>query len=312
MSDLLTILSDCKPFSMTQLKRLLGCDDALLSEQLMALQQQGLQLEIEEQQVKLCPQLPLLNKDYLSKELNEHSLFIYPVISSTNQFLLENIHQLERGTLCFAEYQSAGRGRRGRQWLSPFAGQIIMSLYWTFPRSVDLNGLSLAVGMAIAQTLKQLGAKNINLKWPNDLLFQGRKLAGILLEIANKNNRLHNIVIGIGVNLSLGKQAENIDQPWAELVEELPDIDRNLLVVKLVKNLTKMLNEFESHGIDENFQQKWQNFDAYFNSEVQIISENHRIGGMAQGIDSRGYLQLLTEQGMQYFNGGEVSLRKIS
>lgn len=312
MSELITILSNGEPVFISQLKTRLHCAAAAVFEQLIALQQQGIQLEINEQQVKLIPQLPLLNKNYLAAELSNHQLFIAAVLPSTNQFLLDNIHQLENGAVCLAEYQSAGRGRRGRAWLSPFAGQIIMSLYWTFPRTLDLNGLSLVVGVAIAETLTQAGASHIQLKWPNDILLQGRKLAGILLEIANKNNGLHNIIIGVGVNLSLGKQAQHIDQPWAELIEALPNLDRNNLVAKLIKNLTNALKEFEQHGIDENFRQKWQSIDAYSNAPVQLIGENHRISGVAQGIDSRGYLQLLTEQGMQYFNGGEVSLRKTT
>lgn len=312
MSELITILSNGEPVFISQLKTRLHCDAAAVFEQLIALQQQGIQLEINEQQVKLIPQLPLLNKNYLAAELSNHQLFIAAVLPSTNQFLLDNIHQLENGAVCLAEYQSAGRGRRGRAWLSPFAGQIIMSLYWTFPRTLDLNGLSLVVGVAIAETLTQAGASHIQLKWPNDILLQGRKLAGILLEIANKNNGLHNIIIGVGINLSLGQQTKQIDQPWAELVEVLPTVDRNQLIVQLVRQLTLALATFADKGIDATFQQKWAAFDAFLGEKVNIISENRHITGIENGIDSRGYLQLLTEQGMQYFNGGEVSLRKTT
>lgn len=312
MSDLLTVLSDAKPFSLPQLSAILSCSEAELMKQIVSLQQQGINLAVEDKQVQLIPELALLNADYLARELSECDVFVRPVIPSTNQFLLEHINQLEKGSLCLAEYQSAGRGRRGRQWLSPFAGQVIMSLYWTLPRHIDLNGLSLVVGMAIADVLTQLGAEGIGLKWPNDILLKGRKLAGVLIEIDNKNNQLHNIIIGAGINLSLGKQAERIDQPWAELVEALPTLDRNQLIVLLVKKLSVALQVFEQTGIDQDFQQKWAEFDAFLNAEVQVISENHRVSGIEQGIDQRGYIQLMTEQGMRYFNGGAVSLRKKS
>lgn len=312
MLDLLSILGDGKQIALQQLMDILKVGESDLSEQILDLQQQGIQLEIEGQYIKLLPELALLNSDYLAQELDEYKVFVYPVIPSTNQFLQENIHSLDRGSLCLAEYQTAGRGRRGRKWLSPFAGQVIMSLYWTFPRYIDLNGLSLVVGMAIADVLKQMGAIDISLKWPNDVLLKGRKLAGVLIEIANKNNKLHNIIIGIGINLSLGKQAEHIDQPWAELLEVLPKLDRNQFIVYLVKNLTSYLQTFEQNGIDEHFQQKWYEFDAFLNAEVQVISENHIVTGIEQGIDQRGYIQLMTQQGICSFNGGEVSLRKKS
>lgn len=311
MSDLLSILSTEKSISFNKLTALLKCSRQQLDAQLITLQQQGIKIEYQAEQLKLIPELPLLDLDYLSQALPLHQLFVERVIPSTNQFLLDHICELEKGSLCLAEYQTAGRGRRGRQWISPFAGQVIMSLYWTFPRHLDLNGLSLAVGMAIAQTLNQIGATDIQLKWPNDILLKQRKLAGILLEIASKNNGLHNIVIGIGINLSLGQQANHIDQPYAELIEILPQLDRNQLIVQLVSHLTQHLQQFEQRGIDHLFQQQWANFDALLGKEVRVISEHHQIIGIEQGIDQRGYLQLLTEQGMQYFNAGEVSLRKI-
>lgn len=311
MLKLLEILSSGKWLSYEQLVSSSSYDQTSLAEQIQSLKMQGLHIEQRDNQIRLIPELDLLNINYLSQSLPEHQLIIQSVIPSTNQYLLDNITNLEKGSLCLAEYQSAGRGRRGRQWHSPFAGQIIMSLYWTFDRKTDLNGLSLVVGVAIVEALKQMQAQDIHLKWPNDILLQGRKLAGILLEVANKPNGLHNIVIGIGVNLSLGKQGKQIDQPWAELCEILPHLDRNQLLVNMVKSLRQHLTQFEQQGIDVAFQQKWASLDQFMNTEVQIISENHIVRGIAQGIDQRGYLRLLTEQGVQYFNGGEVSLRRI-
>lgn len=119
-------------------------------------------------------------------------------------------------------------------------------------------------------------------------------------------------MIGFGINLSFPKQTQQIDQPWAELIEVLPTIDRNKLIAELGKKLIARLQHFEQAGIDEAFRQDWRDMDAYFGEEVHVLTENHKITGIAQGIDKRGYLQLITSEGMQYFNGGEVSLRKAS
>lgn len=297
--------------SLFELAELCKCSTQAILEQIIDLEEQGFIIEKSAVGFKLIPQLERLDDVYLSHMLAPQKFIIKPVIHSTNQYLLEHIHQLEVGTICLAEYQTAGRGRRGRQWLSAFAGQIIMSMYWTIERTRNLEGLSLVIGVAIADTLRQLGAIGVKLKWPNDVLLNNKKLAGILIEIANSSNELHNLIIGLGINLSLSKQKNLIDQPWAELVEVLPNVDRNQLVVMLVKNLNFYLNHFKDKGIDEQLKQRWLELDAYFGEEVCIISENHHTIGIEQGIDERGYIKIMTPEGTQYFNGGEVSLRKI-
>lgn len=310
MQHLLLLLATYSKLSLADLTALLPYSEEDILQQIEELRQQGIQIEESAVGFQLIPQLERLNESYLTRELAPYAVHIKPIINSTNQYLLDNIAYLEKGTICLSEYQTAGRGRRGRQWLSPFAGQVIMSLYWTLDRQINLEGLSLVVGMAIADTLRKAGAWGVKLKWPNDVLLNGRKLAGILVEIANRPNNLHNLVIGLGINLSLPKQHNNIDQPWAELVEVLPDFDRNKLIVSLSQNLIARLQQFEQVGIDEKFRQEWLEMDAYFGEEVNILSENHKITGIEQGIDERGYIQLMTEEGMRYFNGGEVSLRR--
>ncbi|MFZ7306005.1 bifunctional biotin--[acetyl-CoA-carboxylase] ligase/biotin operon repressor BirA [Avibacterium avium] len=312
MQHLLLLLAIYSKLSLADLTALLPYSEEDILQQIEELRQQGIQIEESAVGFQLIPQLERLNESYLTRELAPYAVHIKPIINSTNQYLLDNIAYLEKGTICLSEYQTAGRGRRGRQWLSPFAGQVIMSLYWTLDRQINLEGLSLVVGMAIADTLRKAGAWGVKLKWPNDVLLNGRKLAGILVEIANRPNNLHNLVIGLGINLSLPKQHNNIDQPWAELVEVLPDFDRNKLIVSLSQNLIARLQQFEQVGIDEKFRQEWLEMDAYFGEEVNILSENHKITGIEQGIDERGYIQLMTEEGMRYFNGGEVSLRQRS
>lgn len=311
MSDLLMLLAEGESYSRQKLTALLALNDAQLSQQIRTLRQQGIRLATQNGQVRLLPQLQRLDADYLSKALTPYQVHIKPVIDSTNQYLMDNLAQLNKGDLCLAEHQTAGRGRRGRQWISPFAGQIILSFYWTLEARKPIEGLSLVIGMAITDVLRQAGAP-VSLKWPNDILLNGRKLAGILVEIVKtKEGKLH-LIVGIGLNLSLPKEENHIDQPWAELIEVLPDLDRNRLINQLVQHIYAYLSVFEQKGITPEWQKKWMESDEFFNKEVVIITEKEKIIGIEQGIDERGRLQLMVNNGTEWlkFNGGEVSLRK--
>lgn len=274
-----------------------------LAEDLQQFRDAGLNIIETAQGYRLVPQLPLLNSLQISTALSPYQVYYQPVMSSTNEWILQNIPNLNKGDLCLAEYQTAGRGRRGRQWLSPFAGQMIFSFYWTFNPKKSIEGLSLVIGLAIAEVL------NAQVKWPNDILFDGRKLGGILVEIANHKNGLLNLVIGVGINVSLPTQTE-ISQPYAQLSEMDPDIDRQTLFPTLIQHLYVRLERFEKEGINAEFQQAWQNHNAFFNSEVNVIAEQRVISGIELGIDERGYLRVQCGAELKMFNGGEVSLRR--
>lgn len=296
---LLTYLSDCQPKVRFELEKF----SPDIEEDIKQLRELGLEIVVDDQNYCLVPNLPLLNPQQISTALFPYSIYYHPIISSTNEWILQNIPSLKKGDLCVAEYQTTGRGRRGRQWLSPFAGQIMFSFYWAFAPQKSIEGLSLVIGLAIAEVL------NVQVKWPNDILFNGRKLGGILVEIANHKNGMLNLVIGVGINVSLPKQTE-ISQPYAEVCEIDPDIDRQTLLPKLIQHLYARLNFFEKNGINAEFQQAWQSYNAFSNNEVNVLTEQGAISGIEQGIDDRGYLKVLCGNKIQMFNGGEVSLRK--
>ena len=260
--------------------------------------------QFEENDVcQLVPEMPLLNPQTISTALSPYSVHYHRTISSTNEFITNQINQLKKGDLCLAEYQTAGRGRRGRQWLSPFAGQLIFSFYWTIDPKKALDGLSLVIGLAIAEAL------NAKVKWPNDILLSGRKLGGILVEIINHKNGLLNLVVGIGINVKLPQSTE-ISQPYAQLTEQDPNIDREKILIKVIQRIYSRLAQFEEKGIDEEFMQQWINYNEFFGDEVNVFTEQGAISGIEQGIDKRGYLKVITDEGERYFNAGEVSLRR--
>ena len=231
-----------------------------LSQEMALLREAGLNIQEENKVYQLVPEMPLLNPQAISTALFPYSVHYYRTISSTNEFISRQIEQLKKGDLCLAEYQTAGRGRRGRKWLSPFAGQLIFSFYWTIDPKKALDGLSLVIGLAIAEAL------NVKVKWPNDILLSGRK--------------------------------------------QDPDIDREKILIKVIQRIYSRLAQFEEKGIDEEFMQQWINHNEFFGDEVNVFTEQGAISGIEQGIDKRGYLKVITDEGERYFNAGEVSLRR--
>ena len=239
---------------------------------------------------------------------------------STNADLRANIANLTAPKLLVAENQTAGRGRAGRSWLAEPGSSLCFSLAWKFQGDLSvLSGLSLAVGVSLAKTLRLEGWA-IELKWPNDLLKDGRKLGGVLIESAadrtqNNNDQQHAVwaIIGVGINTQLSASLEaNVEHEIAALA--IQPIDRNLLCAKLIDELVLSLQEFELHGL-KNFIQPWQEYHAYANKVVRIIEQGQVLHeGLASGIDDYGCLLLQSLQAPQHVTTiavGDVSLRPV-
>ena len=231
---------------------------------------------------------------------------ILPIIDSTNQYLLDKIGQLHSGDSCVAEFQSKARGRRGRRWFSPFGSNLYFSMYWQLEQGVAAAmGLSLVVGIVIADTLRELSGQDIKVKWPNDLYLNDQKLAGILVELAGKTGDCAHAIIGIGVNLMMTNPDPNIvNQKWANLGK----VDRNLLVARIVKNLNIKLSEFEKQGLAP-FISDWNRLDNFANRPVKLLIGDNIIRGIAKGINEQGALMLEQDGKIHAHIGGEISLR---
>ena len=244
-------------------------------------------------------------------------------INSTNQYLMQQLASGNRRcTAVFAEQQTSGRGRHGRQWISPFGGNLYFSILYQFgPMPNDMAGLSLAVGVAIVELLRKSGVESAKLKWPNDILVNGRKLCGILLEMHGESRGPYAVVLGIGLNVSMpdasihSSGAEKIDQPWVALNQVLDiGLSRNELAAQLLIHIMSALKEFEANGL-EAFRDRWMKWDSYMNTEVLLRLGDREIKGIARGIDQQGAL-LLEQQGQpgsrQRFYSGEIKLRPIN
>ncbi|MEP1384078.1 MAG: bifunctional biotin--[acetyl-CoA-carboxylase] ligase/biotin operon repressor BirA [Paraglaciecola sp.] len=256
--------------------------------------------------------------DFLAlKEISTHlpadyslPIEVLNVIGSTNQYIKERFDNLENGYACLAEAQTAGRGRHGRKWVSPYGSSLYLSMYWHFSGGYPaLGGLSLAVGVAVAKALSLSGIEGIKLKWPNDIYGLGKKLAGVLIEVEGQMGLGCQTVIGIGLNISLPKNVEEIDQPWIDLAQLTDNsLERNRLAANLLATLSETLYVFERDGLAP-FIETWRSKDVYANQAIKLIVGKQTISGISRGVNESGAILLETEQGVKAFHGGEVSVR---
>lgn len=263
--------------------------------------------------------LELLDRDRilaaLGAEARRHiaDLRIFDDIDSTNSYLMREAQAgAPGGTLCLAERQSAGRGRHGRTWVSPYGANLYLSLLWRYPMApAGLGGLSLACGAAVAGVLEDEGLADIALKWPNDVLWQGRKLAGLLLEVAGESQGPSLVVVGLGLNTRLGAvEAAGIDQPWVDLasIPSAAGKGRNQLAAGITKRLVGTLSTYGRDGFAP-FLRAWERFDLYRGTRVALRLGDRSWVGIHAGVTAQGALRLEVEGRVATFAAGEVSLR---
>ena len=240
-------------------------------------------------------------------------LEVIDTLESTNSYLLEAAAKgAPHGIVIATELQTRGRGRHGRRWHAGFASALSFSLLWRFQDGVaGLSGLSLSVGLSVAQACEALGVKQVKLKWPNDVIHGGRKLAGILIEVHGEILGPSVAVIGIGVNYRLtGEAREAIDQPVVDLAtiaNPLPS--RNTVLAELLRSLARVLTRFERGGFAP-LAAEWEARHAYQMKPVRIVlPDRSKVEGVAEGVGPDGALRLRTAQGGLKFSVGEVSLR---
>lgn len=217
------------------------------------------------------------------------------------------------GTVVVADTQHAGRGRRGRTWLSAPADSLTFSLIWRFdPRATALSGLSLAVGVAIVRALASLGVEGVGLKWPNDILRRDtagwRKLAGVLVELSTDRRGVA-AVIGIGINLAA--PAGELDQPAAGLGDAgRPAPDRHVLLAALLAELAGVLDRFASEGFAA-FADEWSAQHAFAGEPVRILEDARELlTGTCRGVDGEGALRVERADGrIERCLSGDVSVR---
>ena len=240
-------------------------------------------------------------------------IILLDTIDSTNRYLLERlVPSSNKPLICLSETQTAGRGRRGRHWVSPYASNLYLSIGWQHAEGPQsFAGLSLAMGVAVMRVLSHYRQPSIGLKWPNDIIANGKKLGGILIEMAGDASGPCSLVVGLGLNIQMPVQlAQDIDQPWVDLSTLLGQStpSRNQLAAELITEMCTIINEYPRMGFSQ-YQAEWQQWDQYNNKVVTLIQGEHQQRGTVTGVDQHGNLLLNTAKGIQTFNAGEISLR---
>jgi BirA family transcriptional regulator, biotin operon repressor / biotin---[acetyl-CoA-carboxylase] ligase len=321
-SSLLMRLADGRPHSGGSLARELGVSRAAVCRGIGRLREQGVDIQaLAGRGYGLPTPVELLDARHIRAALRDEreptlrSLEVLFEVDSTNTRLLELPPPPQgRADVCMSELQHAGRGRRGRRWIAPFGAGIAMSLGWAFRDAARAKpALSLAAGVAIARALGRAGARDIRLKWPNDVWFNDRKVGGVLLELRAEQGGLAHVVIGVGLNVSLSAAARREIEATGVRVAAVADgcpqsVSRNGLAGALLDELLSMLGQFEREGFAP-FHDAWIGLDALRDRRARVFAGEGAISGTARGVDADGALLLESGGRLHRFVSGEVSLR---
>ena len=333
MSDsqdqIIHILKDGEFHSGESLGEALGCSRTAVWKQLQKLEKLGLSIEsIKGVGYRVAGGFELLDADSIRSQVDPMAaryiseLEILKTIDSTNKYAREKAEVRPcSGAVVMAEQQSAGRGRQGKEWVSPFAANIYLSIVWEFEQGAQaLEGLSLAVGVAVKCALNRHGINGIQLKWPNDIYIQGKKLGGILLEMIGDPAGQCSVIVGVGVNMAMPvDQAATIEQAWTDVAtqiklqqsgaEVVSQPQKNHLASSLISEIISLLSDFQSKGFSS-YRDEWQANDAFYGKQAMISTPKQSIIGIVRGVEPNGALRLELESGkIETFIGGELSLR---
>jgi BirA family biotin operon repressor/biotin-[acetyl-CoA-carboxylase] ligase len=235
-------------------------------------------------------------------------------VDSTNQHLLRMPAGGGAARVCLAETQRAGRGRRGRQWVATPYRNLMLSLDWRFESGAPaLAGLSLAAGVAVRRALMDYGITGVGLKWPNDLLWQERKLGGLLVDIRGEANGPFLAVLGVGINVDLdAADAQAIDQPYVDLRTVLGRaVDRNRLAALVIAQVQAMFRVFQVEGLAP-YRAEWEAGHCYGTRRVRLVQAQGQVVGVVHGIDDSGALLLRDDTGaLTRYHAGEISVRPV-
>lgn len=319
--ELLRLLADGEIHSGEELAARLGISRAAVWKQLRPLADWGIACEAERGRgYRLLAPLDLLTAVAVRRVLPQfatdrlRNLEVHEALPSTSDALLA-VNDLPAGRFdaCFAEFQTAGRGRRGRRWLAPFASGICLSVNWSFRDSASaLGALSLAAGVAVLRALNRQGVADAGLKWPNDIVHQGRKLGGILVDLRGEAAGPAYVVVGVGLNVRL--PPGSIETLWNQGIEAIDLASlvatphRSTVAAALLAELALALEEFGARGFAA-FAAEWRAADALAGRAVRVLHGEQAEEGVARGVDDDGALLLDAGSGTHRVLSGEVTVR---
>jgi len=297
----------------------LGCTRAAVWKHVESLRTLGIEIDaVAGKGYLLREPLELLDNDSILAGLDPavrkslRRLDIESSLDSTNSALRRLAVEDQHAAVILAEHQSSGRGRRGRQWHSPYARNLYLSMGWKFEKSLsELGCLPLVVAIATAHALSRAGLTGHRVKWPNDLLLDGRKLGGCLVEVQGDSHGPCHAILGVGINVHMPTSAltTGIDQPWTDVHSQLPACSRNTLAALLLEELITGLDLFAERGFAR-FKDTWEQMDGLHGQIIEVYAGENVVQGTASGINESGALLLDTGKEILTLYSGEVSLHK--
>lgn len=316
MLELLKLLQDGRFHSGEALGAKLGISRSAIWKQLQGLEAElGIEVfKVPGRGYRLSSPISLLDAEQISRGADdlEWPVTVEPSVDSTNAEIFRRLDAGARAPfVLLAERQTAGRGRRGRVWASPFAENLYCSVALRVDGGMSqVEALSLTVGLAVAKALQSCGIDGARLKWPNDVLVDGRKISGILLELAGDPADVCHVVIGIGINVNMAVDAPAvIDQPWTSVRQCLGRmLDRNELAAELLLQLRDYLSIHWQRGF-AGLRAEWEALHAWRGRPVALTAGNNATLGIVLGVDERGAIRLSVDGVDRSFSGGELSLR---
>ena len=314
--DLLAVLA-AGPTSGEALAARLGISRSAVHKRMESLRESGIGIDAQAGRgYALRAPCDLLDADAIRARLTEPArallatLDVEWIVDSSNSVLLRREGVADGAQALLVEGQSGGRGRRGRTWRSPLAANLYLSLARRYAGGLArLGGLSLAAGVAVAEALRSLGVA-VQLKWPNDLVVDGRKLGGLLVEGGGEHAGPVRAIIGIGLNVRMPEaMASTIDQPWIDLASLGSAPSRNLLAAVLLEHLLPAMDRFDVDGLAP-FLAPYAALDALAGCEISVQGGTHIQSGKALGITAEGALRVEIEGVERLVHSGEVSVRR--
>ena len=302
----------------------LGISRAAVSKHINSLQVMGLDIfKVTGKGYSLNNHAGLLNQTKIQQHFNQLTsqlksqpvnVEVHPLIDSTNSELMRRVQAktaLESGTVIVAEMQQAGRGRRGRVWQSPFGANLYYSYFWRLDDGLQAAmGVSIAVGLAVYDTIKALYDIELELKWPNDIYLNKQKLAGVLVELDGQPQGPCQLVLGIGINLQMPQSfSQHIDQAWTDLSQHTQQLDKNELVASLTYHLENRLDQYRKSGL-HTMHEQWNSLNAFAGECVELNTGHRSWRGICEGIDPQGGIRIRQDGEVKSYYGGEISLRK--
>ncbi len=313
-STLINFFSDGEWHSGVELAEILGVSRAAIWKRLQKLELLGLRIEREQSKgYRLGYSFKPLDRSLLNVEGVDIRLNMITGSTNTdaqNAVAEKKVQWPDNFSVVLAEQQTAGRGRRGRSWISPYGANLYMSCAAALPvGAASLETLSLEVGINVAQVLEAIGVADVKVKWPNDVYSGGRKLAGILIEVDGDLSSQCNVVIGIGINFtSSSLPQEDINQPFTA-VDQYTDVRREEVAVALIDRIYERLNQIVLGGASAQLSE-WERYDFLKGKPVTVFLGALEVEGLAEGLDDRGNIQIrLGDGSFRTFAGGEVSVR---